>query len=77
MDDDECTAKRIMKHKLIGNRKIGSLKTRWLDQVGCDVRKLGSVNWWWMAETGISGGNLFWRPRLDLLCRDKDVCTYV
>ena len=41
--DDESTAKRIMKHKLIGKRKIKRPKNRWLDQVGSDARKLSEL----------------------------------
>ena len=48
--DDGRPAKRIMKHKPIGKRKIGRPKNRWLNQVGSDARKLGAVNWWPMAE---------------------------
>jgi hypothetical protein len=53
-------AKKIYSGKPEGRRKIGRPRTRWLDDVEANIRKMGFRGW---RRTDRNGGNSSRRPR--------------
>jgi hypothetical protein len=66
MDDNELPKKKLWT-KPGGQRGLGRPKSRWIDGVAADAKKLGCTNW--LADAQDRGR---WRPRHTQGCRADD-----
>ena len=75
--DENNLPKMILWTNPEGQLVCGQLKSRWIDGVEKDARKLSCINWRAMPRTEVVGDICFRRPRPTQGCRvnDDDSCA--